>query len=66
MSASSKAKFCFSPNRYVDELFSWLGDRAVMFGVSRLVVDPERFVDDDQEAMASKGMGVIYTRTSDD
>jgi N-formylglutamate deformylase len=50
---------------YVDELFSWLGDRAVSFGVSRLVVDPERFIDDAREMMASKGMGVIYTKTSD-
>jgi N-formylglutamate amidohydrolase len=37
----------------------------VRFPVSRLVVDPERFVDDEREAMASRGAGVIYTRTSD-
>lgn len=52
-------------DRYVDELFSWLGGCAVSFGVSRLVVDPERFVEDDREVMASKGMGVIYTKTTD-
>lgn len=50
---------------YVDELFSWLGSDAVPFGVSRLVVDPERFVEDNREVMASKGMGVIYTKTTD-
>ena len=33
--------------------------------VSRLVLDPERFEDDAQEMMTSRGMGVIYTRTSD-
>ncbi|MCY3820199.1 MAG: N-formylglutamate amidohydrolase [Gammaproteobacteria bacterium] len=34
---------------------------SVVFPVSRLVVDPERFINDSQEPMAETGMGVIYT-----
>ena len=37
---------------------------SILYPVSRLVVDPERFENDSDEPMASKGMGVIYTRTS--
>jgi N-formylglutamate deformylase len=36
----------------------------IRHGVSRLVVDPERFPDDRQEPMASRGMGAVYTHTS--
>ena len=54
---------------YTDELFS---DHAVKNGgsafvnsLSRLVFDPERFEDDAREIMSKKGMGAVYTSTSD-
>lgn len=39
--------------------------RSLVFPVSRLLVDPERFTEDTREPMAAVGMGVFYTRTSD-
>jgi N-formylglutamate amidohydrolase len=36
----------------------------VRYGVSRLVVDPERFRNDADERMAACGMGAVYTATS--
>ena len=41
-----------------------IGGVSVIYGYSRMVVDPERFESDQEEIMASKGMGVIYTKTS--
>lgn len=54
-------------DHFTDELFV-LPDgqaEAVLFPVSRLVIDPERFLDDAQEPMAQRGMGVVYTLTSE-
>ena len=52
-------------DHFTDELFAGSSGAArVVYPVSRLVVDPERFVDDAQETMVSRGMGVIYTKTS--
>lgn len=38
--------------------------KAIVFPVSRLIVDPERFSDDSQERMSQLGMGVTYTKGS--
>jgi N-formylglutamate amidohydrolase len=54
-------------DRYTDELFALPPVEALTlrFPVSRLVVDPERYGEDAREPMAARGMGVVYTRTSD-
>jgi N-formylglutamate deformylase len=54
-------------DRYTDELFHLPSELAlpVVYGVSRLVVDPERFPDDALEPMAARGMGAVYVSTTD-
>lgn len=52
---------------HTDELFARHAneeDSVISFPVSRLIVDPERFLEDTEEKMSEVGMGVIYTRTS--
>ena len=53
-------------DHFTDELFGGLvaGAAEIAFPVSRLVVDPERFEEDQREPAARHGMGVIYTRGS--
>lgn len=50
-------------DRYCDELFDLPACR-VVFPVSRLVCDVERFRDDREEEMSRFGMGAVYTRSS--
>jgi N-formylglutamate amidohydrolase len=52
-------------DRYTDEIFKMAvmqGDSVLVFPVSRLVVDPERFLEDATEVMSQRGMGVVYLR----
>ena len=58
--AELKRELLAMTDAYTDELFSAdlaPGDTTVIFPVSRLVVDPERFADDDAEPLAKRGMG---------
>lgn len=53
---------------FTDELYAPIvraGGAALVATMSRLLVDTERFVDDEVETMAARGMGVVYTRTTD-
>jgi N-formylglutamate amidohydrolase len=54
------------PDAWTDEIVATFRPEAkrVIFPVSRLVVDPQRFPSDDDEPMAAKGMGAVYTRLS--
>ena len=54
-------------DHFTDELFrvSHPAVVTVQFPISRFVVDPERFHSDEQEPMAERGQGVIYTQTTD-
>lgn len=47
-----------------DDLFD-TGHDMLVFPVSRLVCDAERFREDRQEIMAERGMGAVYTKCSD-
>ena len=50
---------------YTDELFACPDCLAIIHRYSRLVCDPERFLDPEEEIMWQKGMGMYYTRMSD-
>jgi len=52
-------------DHYTDQLFEFgaTTQKTLKFPVSRLLVDPERFVSDSEEVMSEVGMGCIYEKT---
>ena len=52
-------------DHYTDQLFEFdtKGQKTLGFPVSRLLIDPERFVSDSDEIMSKVGMGCIYEKT---
>jgi N-formylglutamate deformylase len=62
-----KAELIRMTDAHTDELFGSIKDIGILFvnQSSRLVMDPERFVDDASEVMSKRGMGAVYTKTSD-
>lgn len=51
-------------DHYTDEIFNCAGSKKLVFPVSRLVCDVERFENDSDEPMSKLGMGVCYTLTT--
>ncbi len=52
-------------DHFTDELYSHPDATKIIFHVSRLICDVERFEDDKQEPMSKVGMGVCYTKNSE-
>jgi len=56
-------------DHFTDELFDITQTDTnltrLIYPVSRLVVDPERFRNDSDELMSNRGMGAVYMRTAD-
>ncbi len=49
---------------HTHEIYDLPGSLPIIFPVSRFLVDAERFSDDAQESMAARGMGALYTVTT--
>jgi N-formylglutamate amidohydrolase len=52
-------------DHFTDDLYTCRGASRVVFGLSRLICDVERFEDDNEETMSRFGMGVCYTTNTD-
>jgi N-formylglutamate amidohydrolase len=60
-----QAEILRSTDWLTDELFSETGGVTIRYPVSRLVADPERFSDDQDEPMAGVGRGAVYFNCTD-
>jgi N-formylglutamate amidohydrolase len=66
--AALEAELLRLTDAHTDRLFGWipgLGGALLVNRTSRLVVDPERFAEDEREPMSRVGQGAVYTRTTD-
>ena len=63
--ADKKQELLRLTDHYTDELYTHKNATPIIFGVSRLICDVERFKDDALESMSKFGMGVCYTKTTD-
>ena len=52
-------------DHFTDDLYNCDEATRIVFGLSRLICDVERFEDDEQEPMSKFGMGVCYTTDTD-
>lgn len=59
-----KQELLYMTDWYTDELFSSDNSISVIHECSRLVCDPERFLNPYDEGMYQKGMGMYYTHTA--
>ncbi|MBQ3952438.1 MAG: N-formylglutamate amidohydrolase, partial [Oscillospiraceae bacterium] len=57
--ADIETELGFMTDWYTDELLSCRHE-SLIFPVSRLVCDVERFRDDSEEVMSARGMGAVY------
>ena len=59
-----KRELLLMTDHHCDDLFTSECEM-ICFPISRLVCDPERFRNDENEIMAQRGMGAVYTSCSD-
>ncbi len=52
-------------DHFTDDLYRCRDASRIVFGLSRLICDVERFEDDNEEFMSRFGMGVCYTTNTD-
>jgi len=59
-------ELAFLTDAFTDQLFyhQRFKEDTIIFPISRIIVDPERLIDDEKEIMSKIGMGVIYLKST--